>query len=208
MEQLETGKDKIKEICAILKQEALEPAQKEANKIIEAAEQESYRIIREAEAKAAVLLSQAKEKIEQEKKIFANGLKLMCRQALEALRQDIESKLFTSSLSDWVEEQSTDPTVGAQLITALVHAIEKEGISAHFSALIPASVPAEKVNRILAKNILDKLREKSLVVGEFFGGVQLKLHDRKLTLDLSDSALKELLGQYIRKDFRELLFQA
>jgi V/A-type H+-transporting ATPase subunit E len=44
------------------------------------------------------------------------------------------------------------------------------------------------------------------VVGSFKGGAQLQWHDRKLTLDMSDDALKELLSTYVRKDFRKMLF--
>jgi V/A-type H+-transporting ATPase subunit E len=62
------------------------------------------------------------------------------------------------------------------------------------------------VNALLLKAVIEKLREKSVIVGEGIGGVQLKLHDRKFTLDLSTQALKELVSQYIRKDFREILF--
>lgn len=208
MENLETGKDKIKKICDILKKETLQPAKQEAQQIVEVAGQEAHQIIRDAEAKAEQILNEAKAKMEKEKELFRSSLTQACRQGLEALRQDIENKLFNSALDGWLQKNTADPAVGAKLISALVQAIEKEGISADFSAIVPAQVPADKVNAALGQNIIDKLREKSVVVGDFIGGVQLKLHDRKLTLDVSDDALKELLGHYIRKDFRELLFQA
>ena len=208
MENLETGKDKIKKICDILKNETLQPAREEAQQIIEVAGQEAHQIIRDAEAKAEQILNEAKAKMEKEKDLFRSSMIQACRQGIEALKQDIENRLFNSELADWLQKNTADPEVGAKLVAALVQAIEKEGVSTDFSAKIPAEVPADKVNALLGKDIVDKLREKSVTVGEFIGGVQLKLHDRKLTLDLSDDALKELLGHYIRKDFRELLFQS
>ncbi len=207
MEKLDTGKDKIKKICEILKNETITPAKEEAQKILSVAEQEAHNIIRDAEAKAEQILQAAKSKMEKEKELFESSMQAACRQGLEALRQDIESKLFNSELSEWITKQTIDPKIGANLINALVSAVEKEGMSADFSALVPVSVPADQVNALLMKGILEKLKEKSVVVGEFVGGVQLKLHDRQLTLDLSDEALKELIGQYIRKDFRGFLFQ-
>lgn len=207
MENLDTGKDKIKKICEILKNETLQPAKQEAQQILEVAQQEAHNIVRDAEAKAEQILQDSKEKLKKEKELFDKSLRQGCQQGIEALRQDIEQKLFNLELSDWIEKQTVDADIAAKLITALVNAIEKEGVSADFSALIPAALPQDKVNALLVKEILEKLREKSVVVGEFIGGVQLKLHDRKLTLDLSEEALKELLGQYVRKDFRELLFQ-
>ncbi len=208
MENLETGKDKIKKICDILKNETLQPAKEEAEQILETAGQEAHQIIRDAEVKAEELFNAAKAKMAKERELFESSMKQACRQGLEALRQDIEHKLFNEELVDWIEKNVADPQTSAKLITALTQAIEKEGTSADFSALIPKQVSAEQVNALLAKKIVERLRSQAVAVGDFIGGVQLKLHDRKLTLDLSDRALKELLGQYIRKDFRELLFQS
>ncbi len=207
MENLDTGKDKIKIICEILKNETLQPAKEEAQKILEVADQEGRNMIRDAEKKGEALLQEAKKRIAKERELFEHSLKQACNQTIESLKQEIEEHLFNSELSSWLSQQSADPQLVAKLVNALVSAVEKEGTSADFSALVPSQVPAEKVNALLLKNVMEKLREKSVTVGEFMGGVKLKLHDRKLTLDMSDEALKELVGRYIRKDFRELLFQ-
>ncbi len=207
MDSVDTGKDKIKKICEILKTETIEPAKHEAAAILEQAQEKSQRLLREAEEKAQQLINGARKKIEDEKKLFNSTLVQACQQILESLRQDIENKLLNSSLMDWIEKETVDPKVSANLITALAQAIEKEGTSADFSAVVAKTVTVEQVNALLAKEIVQKLKGQSVEIGEFAGGVQLKLLDRKLTLDLSDEALKELLGRYIRKDFREILFQ-
>jgi V/A-type H+-transporting ATPase subunit E len=207
MENLDTGKDKIKKICEILKNETLQPAKEEAQKILEVAEQEARNIIRDAEAKADSIIQTARDKLAKEKEIFESSLQQAFRQGTESLKQNIEKKLFNPELNTWIEQQSADPEIGAKLINALIAAIEKEGTSANFSAYIPAQVPADKVNALLARGVLDKLREKSVVIGDFKGGIQVKLHDRQMTLDLSDVSLKELVSNYIRKDFREILFK-
>lgn len=208
MESLETGKDKIRKICEILKQETLEPAKEEAQQIVSIAQKEALQIVRDAEAKAEMLLQKTQVKLEKERELFENSLKMASRQSLEALRQDIEKHLFNDQLSSWVDKQTQDPQMAAHLIEALIKAIEKEGLSTDFSAYIPAKLPVEKVNALLARSLLDKLREKKVLVASFLGGVQIKLHDKKLLLDLSDEALKELMARYVRKDFRDLLFQA
>ncbi|NGX60726.1 MAG: V-type proton ATPase subunit E [Chlamydiae bacterium] len=208
METLERGKDKIKEICAILKNETLQPAQEEAQKVIELAEQEAHQIIRRAESQGEEILQKAQEKMEKEKKLFQSSLKHACDQGKEALRQDLMETLFQKELVDWVEKQTQDPEVGAKLLQALIEGVEKEGLSVDFSAFVAKSVPSEKVNALLGQKLLERLREGSVTVADFVGGVQLKLHDRKLTLDLSDQAIVELLAKYIRKDFRQLLFGA
>lgn len=208
MESLDTGKDKIKRICEILKNETITPAKEEAQKILSVAEQEAHNIIRDAEKKAEQILQTAKAKLQKERELFESSLSAACRQGVEALKQDIEQKLFNTTLSEWLAKQTADPKIAAQLIEALVSALQKEGISADFSALIPKKVSKDSVNALLIGEVLNKLKEHSVVVGEFIGGVQLKLHDQNLTLDLTDEALKELVGNYIRKDFRALLFQS
>jgi V/A-type H+-transporting ATPase subunit E len=206
MDDLETGKDKIKKICEILKNESIEPAKQEAQRIIDEAGEHAHEMIREAEKKAVSIIEEGRKKMEKERALFNASLTQAGKQALENLRQEIEKSLFNKEISSFVEKTTSDEKVASSLIAALVNAIEKEGTSADFSALIPRSLPADKVNQLLAKDILEKLREKSVVIGDFMSGVQIKLHDKEMTLDLSDSALKELLGKYLRKDFRQFLF--
>ena len=208
MDNLETGKDKIKKICEILKNETIEPAKLEAQRVLERAREKAEEIVTQGQKKAAELLAAAKAKREKDQQLFESALKQASEQAMEGLRQNIESKLFNEQLSDWVESHTADPKVAADLITALVGAIEKEGTSVDFSALVPKSVPAAKVNAHLTKQILTKLHEEGMITGDFLGGVQIKMHDRKLTLDLSDTAIQELLGKYVRKEFHALLFQS
>lgn len=206
MDDLETGKDKIKKICEILKNESLEPAKLEAERILSEAQNQAHEILRAAEKKAKETMEVERKKIEKEKELFQLSMKQACKQTIESLRQEIEASLFNKEISTAVEKGTRDEKLTAEMILALVHAIEKEGLSADFSAVISKTISAEKVNKMLARDILDQLREKSVVLGDFAGGVQIKLHDKNLVLDLSDSALRELLGKYLRKDFRALLF--
>ncbi len=207
MDELESGKDKIKKICEIIKSETIEPAKLQVQRLLEQAQQKSAEIVSRAKEEAAKLLKQAEEKRKKDERLYLNALKQACDQAKEGLRQEIENKLFKDSLIEWVETHTAEPGVAAALIEALVKAIEKEGTSADFSALVPKAVPAEKVNAHLGRQILEKLREGGVCLGEFVGGIQLRLYDRKLTLDISDAAIVELLEKYVRKEFHAVLFQ-
>lgn len=206
MNETETGKDKIKKICEILKNESLQPAKQEAQKIIEIAEAQAQEMIKKAEAKSIQIEQTTKAKLEKEKEIFQSSLIGACKQAVESLRQEIVDNLFNPELSLWINKALDDPKASSQLITALVNAIEKEGTSADFSASISKNLSTETINALLAKAILLKLKEKSVVLGGFSSGVQIKLHDKQLVLDMSETALKELLEKYLRKDFRKILF--
>lgn len=206
MTTLKSGKDKIQYICDSLRKETLEPAQKEAQEIIAEARKEAEAILKDAEVNAGKMLDAARECIAREKSVFESSMLQASKQSLEKLRQDIEGKLFNDELGSLLERETTDDKVVGTLITAIVNAVEKEGVQVDLSALVPANVSVQSINNLLSENILKRLRNQSVEVGSFQGGAQLKLHNKKLTIDISDQALKELLGMYLRKDFRESFF--
>jgi V/A-type H+-transporting ATPase subunit E len=206
MKGLETGKDKVKKICEALRKETLEPAQFEAGEIVEIAKAEAEKIVADAKKLVDQMQADAKAEIERQKNVFQASLNQACRQTIELLKQNIEQKLFNPELSHLIAKQTQDPKVLAGLITAVVKALEKDGIDANLSVYVPAAVPAKAVNTLLAQNILDKLKEKSVLLGDIEGGVEVKLHKENITVDISDSALKDLVASYTRKDFRDMFF--
>lgn len=206
MKGTETGKDKVKKICDILRRETLEPAEIEAEQILRLAKEQADKIVAAAHQEAEAVHLEARQEIELQKNVFQSSLSQACKQALESLKQSVEEKLFNQELSRLMTKQMQDPKVLAQLITAAVKGIEKEGIDAALSVYIPAAVPARAVNMMLAHEILERLKEKSVLVGPLTGGIEIKWHEENITIDISDAALKEIVANYIRKDFRELIF--
>ena len=206
MKGIETGKDKVKKICEVLKRETLEPAKKEAAEIIQEAEIEAAMIVKAARHESERMIEEARQEIERQKNIFQSSLNQACKQSIQALKLNIEEKLFNQELHRQIVKQMLDPKALSQLITAVVKAVEKEGIDANLSVYVPAAVPARAVNALLINEILEKLKEKSVLIGTMAGGIEVKLHKDNITIDISDVALKELVANYIRKDFREIVF--
>jgi V/A-type H+/Na+-transporting ATPase subunit E len=204
---MQTGKNKIREICDTLKKEALLPAQEEAEEVIFKAKTRAENIVKEAHLEAEDIIAKAKNKIAQERNVFESALLQASKQAVQSLRQEIEHNLFDGGLERLVAKGMQDPGVLAKLVEAMVQAIKKEGMSVDFSVLIPSTVPSKDLTAFLAKDILESLKEKDVLIGKFDGGIRLHLHDKKMTLDLSDIALKDLLSNYLRKDFREIVFK-
>lgn len=206
MKTLEKGQDKIKKICDTLKRETLEPAKQEADDIIKNAKERSEQIIKEAEAEAKKIIKEARLAVEQERNVFHSSLDQALKQTLEALKQEVEQKLFNESLEKIVSQHMSDPKVIANIINAVITAIEKEGLSKDFSAIVPKASSAESINRSLAVNILEQLKDHSVTLGPCTGGAQVKLIDKRMTIDISDQALCDYLISYVRKDFRKWLF--
>lgn len=203
---LETRDEKIEKICDILRKETIEPAKSEAEKIINAAKEKAEEIIREARANSEEILAEAQRAIEQKNNVFQSSLEQAAKQSLETLRQSIELKLFNEEFYPLITRHTANPQVIANLINALIKAIEKDGLSVNLTAFIPATLSVDEVNRLLGEQTLKKLKEKSVVLGNFSGGVKIRLNDKKVTLDITDAELAELLRRFVRKDFRKLLF--
>lgn len=207
MPEPQTGQDKIQSICKVLREETLQPAKQEAAEVLEKARAEAEGIIADAKKEAKRLLDEARERIKREASVFESALSQAGKQGVESLRQEIEKGFFNEELSSMLSEGGKDPQLVSRLIEAIVTAVEKEGISADLEALIPQSVSSEEVNRHLGERVLQRLKGQSVQVAGFDGGAQVKLLDKKMTIDMTRKALEELLSNYVRKDFRKYLFQ-
>lgn len=206
MRSLEKGQDKIQQICDKLRRETLEPAEEEAQQILKEARKKAESIKAEAEHHAEQLFKQARGQIEQERNVFHSSLQQAAKQTIEGLRQEIEHKLFNEELQHLLEGQLTDPKIVAEIINGIIRAIEKEGLTTDLTAIIPRLVSPDDVSSLLFESVRKRLKGKPLEVGGFAGGAQVKLHGKKLTIDLSDQAIKELIANYMRRDFRKLIF--
>lgn len=208
MKGIETGKDKVKKICEVLRKETLEPAKKEANEIIDEARSEAEKVLREAHRKAEHIVSEAKTEMEKQKNVFHSSINQASKQAIESLKQQIEEKLFNRELGQLIIKHTQDPKILAELISGIIKALERDGVNGDLSAYIPASVQAKAVNALLAEQVISKLKEKSVLLGTMAGGVEVKIRKENISIDITDVALKDLLINFIRKDFREMIFGA
>lgn len=206
MEGIETGKDRVKKICDILRKDTLEPAQKEAEGILLQARERAERLLEESRSEAERLLSEARAQIVQERELFQTSLVASSRQAVETLKHLIEEKLFAPQLAQSIAQSMQDPHTIAKLIDAVAKALEKEGIDAPMQVYIASAVSARAVTNLLSGYILEKLKGKGVLLSPIEGGILVKLEKEQITIDISDAAVRELVARFTRKDFRELFF--
>lgn len=205
MKSLDKGEDKIQEICDQLRKETLEPAKLKAEEIVANAKLKAAEIVREGEEQVERMYATARADIEQQRNVFQSSLNQSAKQSLEALKQAVEA-LLSDQFEAIVISEGAKPQAVAQFITAIVHAIEKEGIDADLEAWIPKNVSPKEVAAFLGGQLLEKLKGKALSIGNFAGGAQVKLVGKNMTIDITDAALKELMASYVRKDFRKMIF--
>lgn len=207
MKGLDNGKNKIQKICDALRVETLEPAKQEAREIIENAHLQAADLIRDAKDKMQSLIEAADHEIDQKRKTFESSIQLACRQVLESLKQKIEKEFFYHGLADLVAKEMSNSQMIANLINSSMKTLSEKGIEEDISILIPQTINPRTINSLLVKEFIDRLKEKSVIVGDFDGGIQIKLLDRQITIDITDRIVRELVANFIRRDFRELVFQ-
>lgn len=198
--------DKVRKICDALKAETLDPAKREAEALINESKRKAKEIVDAARAEGEALIAHAEEEIVKKRATAESALRLAARQTIEALKQKIESQFFNRELTGLVETELQKSDVIAKLIETVVNAIEKEGVEVNLEAIVPKIISAEEVNKALGKAIIERLKSKSVILGDIKGGAEVKLIDKHITLDITDEALCNLLADYIRDDFRELIF--
>lgn len=207
MKGLETGKEKIQKICDALKKETLEPAKQEAREIVENAHLKAQEIVEEAKKEAEEKIHAAEKQIEEKKRVASASLQLACRQGIEQLKQTVEQEFFNRQLADLVAKEMADPKLIAHIINSLMRSLEEKGVEEDFVAIIPKEISPRTITALLANQVLEKLENQVVALGDFAGGVQISFKGRKVTIDISDVAVRELIAQYIRRDFRDLIFQ-
>lgn len=199
--------DKLKQICDALRIETLKPAEEEAEVIVCNAKEQAKRIIQDAKEQAKEIILSAEDQASHKIKQGEAALALAGKRTLESLKQAVENTIFREALAEWLEQITINPEFVAKLMEAMISAVESQGITGSLSAYIGKHVSPRNVNELLGKSVTAKLRKKSLVIGNFSGGVQLKVEDKEWVLDLSSEALLELFLRYLQKDFREMIFQ-
>jgi V/A-type H+/Na+-transporting ATPase subunit E len=207
MEALEKGKSKLGEICEILRKETLEPAQNDAQEIINAAKEEAQKIKKRANADAKQILEGAHAEVEQKRRLFENSMDLASKQSFEQLRQKVEDHFFSIELQELAANILKENELVAKLIAAIVNTVEKEGLGTNLAIGISKTIKAEDISKYLMADLVGKLKNGELPVESVGKGAVVKLIDAKMTIDISEDSLKELMGGFLRDSFRQILFK-
>jgi V/A-type H+/Na+-transporting ATPase subunit E len=207
MKTLEKGSERVKKICDAIKLETIEPALEEARQIIETAKEDAAKILGEAHQKAESLLKNARAEIAKEKHVFEASLHQASCQAIESFKQAIEKDFFQPSLKALIGKGLDEASVLARLIEAIISSVEKEGLAVDFSLSISKKISSHDLAMLVAQKIIENFSEKKVAISGITGGVMIHLGKDNLTIDMSDKMLAEMLGEYIRKDLRQIFFK-
>lgn len=207
MQLLDSGEEKVKKICETIREQTLDPAKDEAKSIIEHAISEADKIVKRARVEAAELHEKAKQQCQQEKKVLASALNIACKQTLQALRQEIEISVFNSDLKSMIS-QALDEKVINRFLEVILEGLKKDGMDSDFEIFLTKNLSKEELSKNLAAQLLDKVNNKSIDLENRAKGFVLTIKDKDMSLEFSDEILAQILSNYVREDFRKLIFGA
>lgn len=204
---LESSQDKVQQLCDLLHNQAIEPAQKQAREILAAAQRQADEIIQQARTSAAQIIIEATEKNKRAHEVADTALKQAAKQAVQTLRLEIENTLLAKNVHELATQVMSKEEIVAGLLKAYMGQISKQGIQANFVIEICQQTDIKKLSEILGAELMQSLKEGKLLQVLPHAGLKLQLRDRHLALDCSDSTLADLLMQFLRKDLRAKLFE-
>lgn len=206
MKKLESGQDQLQRICDLLRHDTLEPALAEARRIESEAQHAAHKLMEEAHKKASERETASRQQIQREQEVFQQNLKQALKQAIDLLRQEIEHSLFRSALKSSLKAPLSNPDVMGQLIQVVIESIRKEGIHAPLLVEVGKVLSPQQIVQALGPAVSKELENGKIQIGSFPAGITVKIVDQDVTLDMSEAAVREWLGRFLRKDFRDMLF--
>ncbi len=206
MKTLEEGKKRIQDICDAIRRDTIEPAKEEARRIVEEGERIKHELIEEGRKEKERQIGEAQALIEQKWAVFQSSIEQASKQAVESLKQKIEKELFSPHLAELLRGSMSEPLVVAHIVDGLVKALDKEGLAVNLAAEVGRNVDREEVNKLLAKRILEQLEHGTVSIGDFEGGAKIALKEGNMSVALTLDDARKLLAEYLRKDFRKLIF--
>ncbi|MBF5051109.1 V-type ATP synthase subunit E [Candidatus Clavichlamydia salmonicola] len=200
------GTNKLEDICRKLRQDTLEPAEKEAAAIIANAHEEAHSIIQLAKKEANLEKEKSQEQVKKYLNSGEEALRVSFQRVIDALKYDIENVLFGDSLSEWLDQELSDEKNIVLLIEALITSFREEGLDSDIMVSIGSKISAESINKLLAPLLVKKLKNKQVINGSFSTGVHVQIVNKKFIIQIDRESLEDHFQRYLQKDFRNMLF--
>ncbi len=205
MTGVEAGRDKVNLICKMIRNDVLQPAKDEATNIIAEAHAEGDAIRAKANEDADDILQSLKRDLEKQKSVHDATIELSIKQGIAKLRQLILG-LFSEQLSQMVTEKMEKTDVMVEIINVIVKAIEKDGIDSDIQIALGKKVNKDELLRELFSKVGKRIEEGGVVIGDFKAGASVKIIDKKITIEMTERTLQELLSHYLSDELRKRLF--
>lgn len=200
--------EKLKELTEKIYQEGVTKANEEAEKIIAEAKKKSEEIVKSAHKEAEKLQKEARQKAEELGKNTESELRIAFRQAMSALKQEIEKMILMQTVEEPVEKAFQSGEFVNQLILTMAEKWDPKQSENGLVVLVPEKKQQEtekylkgKVPELLKKGL--KIQPSSSLVN----GFEIKPEKAGFKISITDKDLEAYLKEYFRPGLRKMLFE-
>jgi V/A-type H+-transporting ATPase subunit E len=202
----------VQALIGKLRDEGVQAGQREAGRILDEAQKRAAQLVADAKSEAEAILDKARAEIEAEQAAAREGLKLAVRDTELALQSEVRAA-FAGHLKRLVRLELEDKDFLRSLILAVAGAATADvPENQRLELLLPADLFVKGPDGArLTEEGLDRLRHLVLAIsGEMLregvelnpgrdirAGVRVRLVGEDLEIDLTDSALSDLLLKHL-----------
>ena len=207
----------VKELIDRIRDEGVQSARDEADRILSEAKAQAARIVSDAKAEAAVMKKEAQAAMEREQTAAIEALRIAARDTGLELRSAIMSA-FEEHVRRLVTDVTTDGSVLRDMILVLAGRAAEDLIKGKDAAILVPSRLADEVSAELEEFLqrstvafsADVLRKGVELIpsSQVQGGARVRLVGEDLEIDLSDEALSEMMLKLLLPRYRKILAEA
>ncbi|MHC4236386.1 MAG: V-type ATP synthase subunit E family protein [Planctomycetota bacterium] len=207
----------VKVLIDRIRDEGVQSARDEADRIISEAKAQAARIVSEAKAEAASVKKEAHAAMEREQTATIEALRIAARDTGLELRSAIMSA-FEEHVRRLVTDVTTDGSVLRDMILVLAGRAAGDFIKDKDAVILIPSRLSDEVSAELEEFLkqssvafsADVLRQGVELIpsNEIQGGARVRLVGEDLEIDLSDEALSEMMLKMLLPRYRRILVEA
>ena len=207
----------VKELIDRIRDEGVQSARDEADRILSEAKAQAARIVSDAKAEAATMKKEAQAAMEREQTAAIEALRIAARDTGLELRSAIMSA-FEEHVRRLVTDVTTDGSVLRDMILVLAGRAAEDLIKDKDAAILVPSRLADEVSAELEEFLqrstvafsADVLRKGVELIpsSQVQGGARVRLVGEDLEIDLSDEALSEMMLKLLLPRYRKILAEA
>ncbi|NBO24152.1 MAG: hypothetical protein EBU93_02810, partial [Chlamydiae bacterium] len=161
---------------------------------------------KQAQERSAHMIHDAEERLKKQEEVFKASLNLSFKQAIAKLKGEITQKLFNQALLKKIQSEFNQVDLLNQCIQSVFEAIAKEGFQADAQVVLSRRFNKDQLAMMMAKVGVDYLKENVVDQGEFVSGVQIKIANQNLTIDLTDETIETFILNFASDTFKKLIY--
>ncbi|WP_417594226.1 ATPase [Oceanospirillum sp.] len=203
-----------------LRQEGVDKGRTEANQILRDAEKEADLLLKQAREEADTMLAKAKREVAQKRQAGEDALKMAARDLLLDVKESL-ARSFTDQVERLIEQQMDNREFVQRMVLELVGRTAADaGLDEadNIEVLLPENVigldelrrnadeyKTGRLSQFVQSLSVELLRDGVSFSTHSGSGIRVRLVGKEVEVDLTDSAVSQLLLRHLQPRFRALL---